>query len=201
MQYMPLFVDMHGRRVLIIGGGEVALRKARQFAEAGTEIKVIAPEIKPEFKELPCISLEVRKAVSEDISKQYFAVIFACNDKETSERLSKICKEKCIIADRCDDHSKSDFVTGSITTCGSIINATVSGGNPSISRFISKEVEKLFTPELEKLSKLLNELRPAILASKKLGRQYLSTIVSQETLERIKKEDITALRQEILACL
>lgn len=201
MQYMPLFVDMHGRRVLIIGGGDVALRKAGQFIEAGADITVIAPSIKAEFKELPGILLKTRKAIPDDISNKYFAVIIASNDKETNESLSKICKEKCIIADRCDDHSKSDFVTGSITTCGSIINATVSGGNPSISRFISKEVEKLFTPELEKLSKLLNELRPAILASKKLGRQYLSTIVSQETLEKIKKEDITALRQEILACL
>lgn len=201
MQYMPLFVDMHGRRVLIIGGGDVALRKAGQFIEAGADITVIAPSIKAEFKELPGILLKARKAIPDDISNKYFAVIIASNDKETNESLSKICKEKCIIADRCDDHSKSDFVTGSITTCGSIINATVSGGNPSISRFISKEVEKLFTPELEKLSKLLNELRPAILASKKLGRQYLSTIVSQETLEKIKKEDITALRQEILACL
>lgn len=201
MQYMPLFVDMHGRRVLIIGGGDVALRKAGQFAEAGADITIIAPDIKPDFKKLPGIHQETRKAVPDDVSCNYFAIIIASSDKETNESLSKICKEKCIIADRCDDHSKSDFVTGSITTCGSIINATVSGGNPSISRFISKEVEKLFTPELEKLSKLLNELRPAILASKKLGRQYLSTIVSQETLERIKKEDITALRQEILACL
>ena len=35
MQYMPLFVNMNGKKVLFIGGGKVALRKARQFAESG----------------------------------------------------------------------------------------------------------------------------------------------------------------------
>ena len=201
MQYMPLFVDMRGRKVLIIGGGEVALRKARQFAEAGTQITIVAPEIKKEFKDLPCTSLEIRKAVPADISKEYFAVIFASNDKEANESLSKICKEKCIIADRCDDHSKSDFVTGSITRSGSIINATVSCGIPSLSRFISHEVEKLFTPELQKLNELLTELRPAIIASKKADKAFLSRIVTKENLDRINKEGINQLRQEILACL
>ena len=127
MQYMPLFVDMKDKTVLFVGGGNVALRKARQFAEAGAQIKVIAPEIKEGFNELPNISTEVRKAVPEDISDKYFAVIFASSDKETNEKLSKICKNKRIIVDRCDEHSKSDFITGSITTSGSIINATVSG--------------------------------------------------------------------------
>jgi siroheme synthase-like protein len=201
MEYMPLFIDMKGRKVLFIGGGKVALRKARQFVKAGAQIHVIAPEIKNEFSELPNATFEIRKAVSEDIFDDYFAVIFASSNKETNEKLSKICKEKRIISDRCDDYTKGDFITGSMTTNGSIITATVSGGIPSLSRFINKEVEKLFTPELEQLNKLLLELRPLILASNKLGSSYLSKIVNKKTLEFIKKEGIDSLKQEILACL
>ena len=59
MQYMPLFVDMKDKAVLFVGGGNVALRKARQFYEAGAQIKVIAPEIKEGFNELPNISTEL----------------------------------------------------------------------------------------------------------------------------------------------
>ena len=201
MQYMPLFVNMKDKAVLFVGGGNVALRKARQFAEAGAQIKVVAPEIKEGFKELSNISFEVRKAVPEDISDKYFAVIFASSDKETNEKLSKICKNKRIIADRCDEHSKSDFITGSITTSGSIINATVSGGIPALNRFINKEIEKLFTPELKKLNELLAELRPSILSSKKIDSAYMSSLVCKETLQRIKEEGIDSLKQEILACL
>ena len=154
MQYMPLFIDLNDRNILFVGGGKVALRKARQFAEAGAQIHVIAPEIKEGFNQLAKVSFEQRKAVPEDISDKYFAVIFASSDKETNEKLSKICKEKRIISDRCDDYTKGDFITGSMTTNGSVITATVSGGIPSLSSFINKEVEKLFTTELEQLNKL-----------------------------------------------
>ena len=201
MQYMPLFVNMIGRKVLFIGGGNVALRKAKQFSEAGAQIHVIAPEIKKEFKDLGNTTTEIRKAAPEDISEEYFAVIFASSDAETNEKLSKICKEKRIISDRCDEHSKSDFITGSITTCGSIINSTVSGGIPALSRFLNKEIKSLFTPELEKLSKLLLEIRPKLIASSKIDSSYIDSLIDKKTLERIKKEGIDSLKQEIIACL
>lgn len=201
MQYMPLFIDLNDRNILFVGGGNVALRKARQFAETGAQIHVIAPEIKDGFNDLAKVSFEQRKAVPEDISDKYFAVIFASSDKETNEKLSKICKEKRIIVDRCDDHSKSDFVTGSITAKGSIINSTVSGGIPALSSYLNKEIEKLFTDELLELNKLLIELRPAIVSSKKLGTSFMSSLVNKKNLQRIKEEGIDLLKQEILACL
>lgn len=201
LQYMPLFVNMNGRRVLFVGGGKVALRKATEFAKSGALIHVIAPEIKKEFEKLPNTTTEIKKAVSEDISDKYFAVIFASSDKETNEKLSKICKEKRIISDRCDEHSKGDFVTGSITTSGSIINSTISGGIPALSKYLNKEIKALFTPELNKLNELLQELRPAIIASKKLDTSYIDSLVNKNTLERIKKEGIDSLKQEIIACL
>ena len=201
MQYMPLFVNMIGRKVLFIGGGNVALRKARQFVEAGAHIHIIAPEIKQEFESLANTTSERRKAVLEDISDEYFAVIFASSDTETNERLSKICKEKRIISDRCDEHSKSDFVTGSIATCGSIINSTVSGGIPALSRFLNDEIKILFTPELEELNKLLLEIRPELIASSKIDSSYIKSLLNKKTLDRIKREGIDLLKQEILACL
>ena len=201
MQYMPLFVNMCGRKVLFIGGGKVALRKARQFSEAGAQIHVIAPEIKKEFENLPNTTTEIRKAYSEDISNEYFAVIFASSDREINEKLSKICQEKRIIADRCDEYLKGDFVTGTIITSGSIINSTISGGIPSLSRFINQEIKKILTPELIKLNLLLQELRPAILASKKIDNSYINSLVSEKILERIKTEGIDSLKQEIMACL
>ncbi len=201
MQYMPLFVKMLGRKVLFIGGGKVALRKARQFAEAGAQIHVIAPEIEEEFSNLPKTTTEIRKAVLEDISDDYFAVIFASSDKETNERLSKICQKKRIMSDRCDEHTKSDFITGSITTSGSIINSTISGGIPALTRYINQEIKALFTPELIMLNELLIELRPQIIASEKLNSTYLNSLVNKNILERIKKEGIDSLKQEIIACL
>jgi uroporphyrin-III C-methyltransferase / precorrin-2 dehydrogenase / sirohydrochlorin ferrochelatase len=47
MRYFPLFADLRGRRVLVVGGGEVAERKVRLLVEAGADVHVVAPELKP----------------------------------------------------------------------------------------------------------------------------------------------------------
>ena len=52
MQFLPLFHKLQGRLVLVIGGGEVALRKARLLSDAGAVLRVVAPEIRSELQEL-----------------------------------------------------------------------------------------------------------------------------------------------------
>jgi len=50
MDYLPLFHKLDGRPVLVIGGGDIALRKSVLLAEAGALINLVAPEIEPEVR-------------------------------------------------------------------------------------------------------------------------------------------------------
>ena len=52
MEYLPLFHNLQGRLVLVVGGGEIALRKSRLLGEAGAVLRVVAPEIEPQLAEL-----------------------------------------------------------------------------------------------------------------------------------------------------
>ena len=52
MSGVPILVEAEGLRVLIVGGGEVATRKARQFAYAGALVRIIAPELIADLEEL-----------------------------------------------------------------------------------------------------------------------------------------------------
>ena len=45
MAYFPLFVNLEGRRVLVVGGGKIAARRIRTLLEFGCEITVVAPEV------------------------------------------------------------------------------------------------------------------------------------------------------------
>jgi len=52
MDFLPLFHNLKDRRVLIVGGGDIALRKARLLCEAGAVVRVVAPKVEPQLAEL-----------------------------------------------------------------------------------------------------------------------------------------------------
>lgn len=51
MDYLPMFARLEGRPVLLVGGGEVALRKARLLLAAGARLTLVSPELEPDFHE------------------------------------------------------------------------------------------------------------------------------------------------------
>src|SRR5690554_7657199 len=52
MEFLPLFHNLRGRWVLVVGGGDIALRKARLLSEAGARLRIVAPEIDPQLQDL-----------------------------------------------------------------------------------------------------------------------------------------------------
>lgn len=204
MRHMPLFFDMHNRRILVIGGGKVALRKSVQLSSAGAAIKVVAPEIIDEFNNMIRAELVCRPARPDDVSNEFSFVIIASSCKETNDAIAQRCLDKQIFFSRCDSFEAGDFITGNTLVRGEIICSVVSGGVPEISRQLKESFNELITPELEKLAMLLSELRPAIKASQKLDcsiSDFIKRWASPEILKRLESEGIEAVRQEILACL
>ena len=73
MSGVPILVEAEGLRVLIVGGGEVATRKAKQFAYAGALVRIIAPELIADLEELVIErALEVER---EDFKKSVIFLI------------------------------------------------------------------------------------------------------------------------------
>ena len=204
MRYMPIFVDLHDRDILIIGGGRVALRRGRQYLEAGSKLTIIAPEILPEFRDMPGITMIERGAAVSDVSNKFFMVIIASNNSEVNELIGAECQRLGLLFNRSDSFVDGNFINGSSVVNGEIICSTVSGGVPAISQYLQKKIEQLVTPELAELASLLADLRPAIKNSKILQgspQEFIASWVNDETLARLRDESRENLRQEILACL
>ena len=70
--YFPMFVDLSGRQVTVVGGGSVALRRSETLLYFGVDIKVIAPEIRSEFivwipkEKLFCVTENIRKGMQKE---------------------------------------------------------------------------------------------------------------------------------------
>lgn len=204
MRYMPLFFDVAGRDILIIGGGRVALRRARQFSEAGARLTVVAPDILSEFSSLPATTLLCRGAVIDDLQTKFIFVIIASSNTTVNDTIAAACREKKTLFSRCDSFSDGDFIGGSLVTKGDIICSTVAGGLPAVSKYLQSRIDGLIRPELVELTSVLAEIRPKIKASglpEAAKAELMARWVTDEILDRIANEGIEKIREEITACL
>lgn len=91
-RFFPLFVDITGKNVLIVGAGKIALRKAKTLLEYGAAISVVTKEVaEPEFLKLKDVHIEKREFVEHDI-KDKFLVVAATDNAEFNNYIYNICK-------------------------------------------------------------------------------------------------------------
>ena len=202
MKYMPIFVDLEAKPVLIVGAGPVALRRARQLLEAGARVTVIAPSIIAEFRELAGVELVERPVQIEDVSTHYRLVIVATDDSDVNAMISDECADLGILCNRCDSFAEGSFVCGSNLRRGPVTCATMAGGVPEIAKYLNNKIDVLMSPAFVELASLLVELRPALkIARPGQIRELFAGLVNDETIARIEREGTNKLREEIMACL
>jgi precorrin-2 dehydrogenase / sirohydrochlorin ferrochelatase len=142
----PIFLDLSGRRCVVVGGGEVANRKARKLLQARARVVVISPEIKPE---LESVAVEVyRRPYREgDLEGAYLA--FAATDsREVNAAVGREAKERGVPVNVADQPSEGDFALPSTLRRGRLQVAVSTGGaSPTLARRIRDELEGVFGPE------------------------------------------------------
>lgn len=106
--FFPIFIPMKNAKVLIAGGGKIALRRVQTLASFGTAITVIAPEILPEIHPLSA-NLLYRKAAEEDVTPVYRLVIAATSDRETNRKVGQRARALGIPVSVADAKDESTF--------------------------------------------------------------------------------------------
>ena len=95
MDFLPLFHKLQDRPVLVVGGGEVALRKSRLLAEAGAQLRVVAPDVDEELRVLAGAGVHLRGYQSSDL-QGVVLVIAATDDEALNARISEEAQALCI---------------------------------------------------------------------------------------------------------
>jgi siroheme synthase-like protein len=154
----PIFLDLSGRRCVVVGGGEVANRKARKLLQARARVVVISPEI---GAELESVAVEVHRRPYREGDLEGAYLTFAATDsREANAAVSREAKERGIPVNVADRPSDGDFALPATLRRGGLQVAVSTGGaSPTLARRIKDELEGVFGPEWAGLVRELDRNR------------------------------------------
>jgi siroheme synthase-like protein len=147
VKYLPIAVKIKGRRVIVVGGGKIALRKVLNFLDAGARVHVIAPALHPEMRGLYTegkITWD-EKLFSEDDIKGAALVVSATDKKVVNEKVSRAARKKDIAVNVVDQPGISDFISPAIIRhARAIIAVYTDGKDPALSRDIKDYLKEMW---------------------------------------------------------
>jgi siroheme synthase-like protein len=127
----------------VVGGGEVANRKARKLLQARAKVVVVSPEVKPE---LASMAAEVRRRPYREGDLEGAFLAFAATDRrEVNELVALEARDRGIPVNVADEPSEGDFALPSTLRRGQLQVAVSTGGaSPTLARRIRRELEDAF---------------------------------------------------------
>ena len=158
MAKYPIFLELGGRRAVVIGGGSVAVRKAQSLLDAYARIVVVAEKIDKMMTAL-CKNKNA-ELIKSKYSKEYLTgavlAIAATNDHQLNKRIYKDCQELEILCNVVDEPELCDFFVPAVVKRGNLKIAVGTEGHcPAFAGHIRKKLENIFT---EKHGQFLAEL-------------------------------------------
>jgi len=130
----PLMLSMAGRRAVVVGGGQVALRRVRGLLDAGANVVVIAPAVLPEIAALP-VTVLAREYREGDLAAAWLAHA-ATGDPAVNARVAAAAERTRIWCIRADDAAVSAAWTPAVTRYGEVTVAVTADGDPGRSQRI-----------------------------------------------------------------
>lgn len=144
MAYFPVFIEVERQRVLVVGGGQIALRKVEILLTFGAQVTVVALDYCKELLELklPNLSLVTRSFVDEDIEGMEL-VVAATNNCELNSHISKLCRKTKILVNVVDVKEECSFVFPAIIKQEDMVVAISTGGkSPAFAADMKQEISK-----------------------------------------------------------
>ncbi|MEH6417698.1 siroheme synthase CysG [Pseudomonas sp. CGJS7] len=189
----PLFADLRGRTVLVVGGGPVALRKAAALLEAGARVRVGAPRL------LPALAAWAEEARIEHLHGEFepswlddaWLAIAATDDGEVNRAVAAAGEARRIWVNVVDDVQASSFHVPARVERGPVQIAISSGGGaPMLARHLRETLETQLDESLGDLAQLLSRERARI------RQHYPELGARRRFFERVLSGPIPALLRE-----
>lgn len=167
MDYLPVFLNLSGKRCLVVGGGEVAARKAELLLRAGAALEVVAPTAGPALRELHArhgerIRHAARAFRPTDLDDCTLAVA-ATSDEAVNREVSAQARARAVPVNVVDRPELCSFIMPSIIDRSPVLVAVSTGGaSPVLARLIRTRLEALIPAAFGRLANLARAFREPV---------------------------------------
>ena len=207
MDFFPIFLNLKDRRCLVVGGGEVAARKAGSLRDAGARVVVVAPEAGAGVRQMADEGeLEWRRDPYQESDLDGCAlVIAATDDTEVNRAVSAACERRGIPVNVVDDPQLCSFIVPSTIDRSPVQIAVSTGGaSPVLARTLRSRLETMIPSAYGLLGRLLEQYRePAkqALPSVDERRQFWERVLQGPIVEMAFSGQEEAAREAVEAAL
>ncbi|HET7459933.1 MAG TPA: bifunctional precorrin-2 dehydrogenase/sirohydrochlorin ferrochelatase [Longimicrobium sp.] len=204
----PVLLDVSRLRVLVVGGGEVGLRKVSGVLEAGGKPDVVAFEVRPELERLIAqrgLTWAQRPYAAGDV-RGYHLVFAATDAAEVNARVTAEAEAAGALVNVADDGEESTFHVPSAIRRDEVVVAFSTGGaSPLLSRRLRERLESVVTPGLGRtagrLSTVRKQIRDRWPADEARRRDVWFSLVTPEFLDAAIAGRDAEVEQRIARCL
>lgn len=142
----PLFLDLAGRPVLVVGGGAVAAGRVLQLLEVKALVTVVAPEIQPEIAASGA-ALERRPFAPADLDGAWLAV--AAATPEVNRQVAAAAESRRVFVNAVDDPKSASAYTGGVVRRGGVVIAlSTEGRAPALAGLLREALAALLPDEI-----------------------------------------------------
>ena len=165
MAYYPIFVEMAGRRVLVVGGGNVAEGKVAGLLTAAADVTVVAPDLTPALRkqhEAGDFRYDAHEYHDGDL-EGYEVCFVATDDGAVNAEVAAEGKRRGIWVNAADDPKYCDFILPSVVRQGDVVVAASTGGSsPALARRLREDLTAFLSDDYAPLAELLAAVRADI---------------------------------------
>ena len=152
-ELLPLFLNLTGRAVVLVGGGPVATSKLRPLLAAGARVSIVAPEVTPDIEVIVASSLPERVSLAQrpfepaDLDGAWLVV--AAATPEVNRHVAAVAETLHIFVNAVDDPANATaFLSGVVRRDGVTLAISTSGAAPALAALLREGLDALLPRDL-----------------------------------------------------
>jgi len=201
--FYPVFLNLKNKRIVVIGGGEVAERKVESLLGTGASIVLISPEITRRLDSLALEkSIQVQRRVYASGDCVGAALVFcATDDSDVSSAVFREATEAGALVNTADQPALCDFIMPAVVRRGDVAIAISTGGtSPGLASQLRRKIGRMIGPEYARFAELLAQARPEIrfrVPDPSRRKAIHERILNSDILDHLKRRDIAGAKRRL----